>query len=1128
MKCVKCQSENREGVKFCEECGAKIELVCPGCGVRILGDKKFCGECGYDLKTRREPTPINYSQPQSYTPKFLEDKILTSRSTMEGERKLVTVLFADVANFTTLSEKLDAEEVHMIMDGCFQLLMDEIHKFEGTINQFTGDGVMALFGAPLAHEDHANRACHAALSIQRSLGEYGEKVARDYGVEFKMRIGVNSGPVIVGAIGDDLRMDYTAVGDTTNLASRMESMARPSSVLLSQNTHRLVKDYFDVKSLGKVEVKGKSEPQEVFELVKAGGAATRIEASVARGLTKFVGREKDMAALMEAFEKVKNGAGQVVGIVGEAGVGKSRLLLEFKKRPVQGEFTYLEGRCIHYGGAIPYLPILNALGTYFGLVEGERETLVRKRVTERVLGLDDNLADILAPIQELLSLKVEDEGYLQLEPKQRKERIFEGLRNLLIRTSQERPLVLAVEDLHWVDKTTEEFLDYIIGWVANVNILLILLHRPEYTHRWGSKSYFNRIGVDQLTLKSSAELVRAILEGGEAAPELNAIILNRAAGNPLFMEELTQTLLENGFVGKEQDQYILVRKVSELQTPDTVQGIIAARIDRLEENLKNIMQVAAVIGREFAFRILQSTVGMREELKTHLLNLQGLEFIYEKSLFPELEYIFKHSLTQEVAYNSLLSSRRRDIHKRIGSAIEELYADRLEEFYEMLAYHYSNSDDSVRAVHYLKLSGGKAMSRYSPVEAFRFYKDALGVLKRMPGTIQNKKEQIGVMLSIGDSARILSFPEDSFELLQEGEALCSDLGDKRSSALIHSYLGMYYSSKRGNAPLGMKFQQDAFEAAEDLQDNEIMIQIGANLCLSYDFAGEYRKIVQAAPKVIALLEKAPKKFEFFDTLVDLHPLLIALYGHALGYVGKFTQGEKECEKALILAQQGGNPYSLGWAEFMFGCQYIPKGDGEKAVKHLQNSIVYFEKLQAVSPLQVAWSLLAQGYNLLGQSGKAAEYLQKMLKLQADIKSPGFLSLGHLALSSAHLNSGHLNEAKVHAEQALNLGQANNEKYCEGLGWIQLGRIIGKMEASRIDEAEEFMLNGMKILKDLETKPAYATGCFSLCELYLKSGRIEKGLEVLRRCEEMFSRMGMDHWVAQARNVLSTINRSLTH
>jgi class 3 adenylate cyclase/tetratricopeptide (TPR) repeat protein len=1124
MKCPKCNFENREGAKFCGNCRTRFSQMCPHCKSENPPENKFCDECGQVLREPEQVPPIDLEKPQSYTPKFLADKILTNRSAIEGERKLVTVIFADVANYTSMSEKLDPEEVHQIMDGCFKILMEEIHKYEGTINQFTGDGVMALFGAPVAHEDHAQRACHAALSIQKAIAGYGEEVGKNSGVEFKLRIGLNSGPVIVGAIGDDLRMDYTAVGDTTNLASRMETMAQPGSVVLSQNTHRLVKDYFAVKSLGKVEVKGKSEHQEVFELVKAGGVRTRIEAAVARGLTKFVGRENSMAALMEAFEKVKKGAGQVVGIVGEAGVGKSRLLLEFRNRQAQGEFTYLEGRGIHYGGAMPYLPILDVLGTYFGLVEGERETLVRKKVTEKVLGLDENLVDILPPLQDLLSLKVGDEGYLRLEPKQRKERIFEGFRNLLIRTSQEMPLVLAVEDLHWVDRTTEEFLDYFIGGVANASVMLILLHRPEYTHQWGGKSYFNRIGVDQLTLKSSTELVRAIIEGGEAAPELSEIILNRAAGNPLFMEELTHALLENGFIRKEQDRYILARKVSELQTPDTVQGIIAARIDRLEENLKKIIQVAAVIGREFAFRILQTIVGMREELKTHLLNLQGLEFIYEKSLFPELEYIFKHALTQEVAYNSLLSSRRREIHKRIGSAIEELYANRLEEFYEMLAYHYSNSDDSARALHYLKLSGDKAMGIYSLMEAFRFYRDAYGVLKQIPETNQNKKERIGVILSMALSMRLLAFPENSFELLQEGEALCGDLGDESSSALIHSYSGMFYSS-RGDAPLGMKHQEDAFEAAEKLQDSEIMIQIGANLCFSYDFAGEYRKIAKAAPKVISLLENKPEKFDFFDTPVDLHPLLLALYGHALSYLGEFAQGERECEKALSLAQEGDNPYSLGWVEFLYGCQYIPKGDGENAVKHLQNSITYFEELRAVAVLHVAWSLLAMGYHLLGKHDAAQKFVQKALEVQTNIKSPGFLSLGHLALSSAHLDSGNLNEAKVHAEQALNLGQTNHEKYCEGLGWIQLGRIIGKLEASRIDEAEEFMLNGLRILEDLETKPAHATGCLCLCELYLNSGKIEKGLEVLRRSEERFSRMGMDYWLERVRNVLSTMHRS---
>jgi class 3 adenylate cyclase len=370
MKCPKCQTENPELRKFCSECGAKLLLICPQCGFENLPKDKFCGECGTALEKLKEAPLINYSEPKSYTPKVLADKILTTRSSIEGERKLVTVLFADVANYTAMSEKLDPEEVHQIMDACFKILMNEIHKYEGTITQFTGDGVMALFGAPVANEDHAQRACYSAISIQKAVKEYGQEVKTLYGQDFKMRIGLNSGQVVVASIGDDLRMDYTAIGDTTNLASRMESAARPGTILVSDHTHRLARDFFDFEPLGKIAVKGKEEPQETYELLKAGKVETRIEAAVAKGLTRFVGRYNSMAGLMEAYEKVRSGSGQVLGIVGEAGVGKSRLLLESRNRLPQDEFTYFEGRCIHFGGAMAYLPILDILRSHFGIVEG--------------------------------------------------------------------------------------------------------------------------------------------------------------------------------------------------------------------------------------------------------------------------------------------------------------------------------------------------------------------------------------------------------------------------------------------------------------------------------------------------------------------------------------------------------------------------------------------------------------------------------------------------------------------------------------------------------------------------------------------------------------------------------------
>jgi class 3 adenylate cyclase/tetratricopeptide (TPR) repeat protein len=1121
MKCPKCQTDNKEGAKFCIECGHKFELKCPQCGHPLPPVAKFCEMCGHPLSKLKEIPPIDYSKPKSYTPKFLTDKILTTRSSIEGERKLVTVLFADVANFTAMSEKLDPEEVHQIMDGCFRILMDEIHKYEGTINQFTGDGVMALFGAPIAHEDHAQRACYAALSIQKALVEYGEKVRKERGLDFKMRMGLNSGPVVVGSIGDDLRMDYTAIGDTINLASRIETIAKPGTILLSDHTHKLAKDFFKFESLGKVQVKGKEELQEAYELLRTSEVKTRIEAAVVSGLTKFVGRKREMEALREALHKVRTGSGQVVGIVGEAGVGKSRIIFEMREMFSKEEYGYLEGRCVHYGGSVAYLPILDILRSYFEIKEGEHEFLIKKKMKEKISQLDETIKSVLPPFQELLSLQPDDETYLKLERKQKREKIFEAIRNLFIRESQNKPLVLVFEDLQWIDKTSEEFLDYFIGWLANTPILLILLYRPEYTHRWGSKSYYSNVRVDQLSLETSAELVQSILSEGEIVPELRELILGKAAGNPLFMEELTHTLLENGSIQRKGDQYVLSKRLTDIQVPDTIQGIIAARIDRLDESLKRIMHVASVIGREFAFRILQSIMEMKEELKSHLANLQGLEFIYEKRLFPELEYIFKHALTQEVAYNSLLLKRRKEIHGKIGGAIEEIYSDKREEFYEMLAYHYTNSDNLGKAVQYLKLSGNKAMRTYSPIEAFHFYRDAIGILKQMGKTDQNKKEQIEVILSMAHSMRLLAYPEDSFKLLQEAETLCKDVKDKKSSAILYSHLGSFYSAK-GDAALGMKYQQDAFEEAERLQDSQITARIGAMLTFSMDVAGEYRKVVHITPRILASLERTQGQGELFGMPVDLRSYLYANYGHGLGYVGEFAEGEQSCEKALSLAQEADNVYSIAIAEFLYGCLFSPKGDGENSAKHMETSIGYLEKLKAVFFLPLAWCLIGEGYRLMGDPGKALGFAEKGLNMKMHIGAPGWLSLHLWALSLVHFDLGNLNEARVHAEQALNLAQRNHEKYFEGESWLQLGRTVGKMEESQIDKAEEYLLQGMKMLDDLETKPAYAVGCLNLGELYMDAGRKEKALENLRRSEEMFSRMGMDYHLARTKKLLEMI------
>lgn len=1121
MQCPECHFENPGDSKFCNQCGNKLEQSCPQCGKANPPGSKFCNACGHDLTTPKVAAPIDYNEPQSYTPKHLADKILTTRSSIEGERKLVTVLFADVAGSTAIFEKLDPEQVHEIMDGCFRILMDEIHRFEGTINQFRGDGVMALFGAPIAHEDHAQQACRASLAIQTALVPYAEKLKKAYGIEFETRVGLNSGSVVVGSIGDDLRMDYTAKGDTANLASRMESNAEPGTILISENTYRLAGDYFDFESKGKVQVKGKEEPVRVYQLIKAGEVETRIAASAAKGLTPFVGRKSELVTIKEAFEKAQSGSGQVVGVVGEAGAGKSRLVLEVRNMLPRGEYNYLEGRCLHYGGSMPYLPMLDVFRSYVGIKEGEQESVIKKKMKERILGLDENLRTVIPPFQELLSLKVDDDEYLRLDPKQKRVKTFEAVRDLLIRGSQERPLVLVIEDLHWIDKTSEELLDYMIGWLPTTPILLILLYRPEYTHQWGSKSSYSKLGVHHLSTDTSAELVRAILEGGQVDPELREFILGRTSGNPLFLEELTRTLLENGSIQRDHQQYVLAGSAADIQVPETIHGIIAARMDRLEESLKAILQVASVIGREFFFRILQAITGMREELKSYLLNLQGLEFIYEKRIFPEMEYIFKHALTQEVAYNSLLVKRRKQIHEQIGEAIEELFPERLEEFCEMLAYHYSKSDNKKKACQYLKSSGAKAMRSNSAREALAFFKQGLKILGQLPGTEENKKRQVEVILLMAPIMRLFGYPEGSLEILQQGERLSKDVGDRRSTAILYSSIGLCYSST-GRHVEGTEYQENSFSQAERMQEIELVAPIGYDLLILYVMKAQWGDLAGIASKVATMLEQAHREYDFFGRTAHSYSMMQGTCAAAMGALGKFKEAKPLLEKGLSFAHEIGHPYSIGVAEFAAGNYYRFKGDGENAVKHFLDAIKYFEESQTMIWIDQCWTGAGYGHYLLGELETALEHMEKGLEIKKAFPIPFWLSNHHCCLSMVHFDLGDVEKAQSHAEKAVTISHQNHERSWEGFSRIVMGRIMGRVEESKLDDAEKCILDGAKILEDLKAKAFYSLSYLYLGELYSQAGRKQGGLENLRKAERMFLEMGMDYWLIKTKEVLSRL------
>ncbi|MDX2451544.1 adenylate/guanylate cyclase domain-containing protein [Desulfosarcina sp.] len=1123
MICFACQSDNREGVKFCEECGTEIALVCPRCDHRIPVGKKFCGECGQKLGRDEVPQPeavIDYNRPDSYTPKFMAEKILTTRGSLEGERKLVTVFFSDVTGFTSLSEKLDPEAVHQIMDGCFKILMQEIHKYEGTINQFTGDGVMALFGAPLAHEDHAQRACHAALAIQKSLAEYGRKVQTEFGLDFKMRIGLNSGPVVVGAIGNDLRMDYTAVGDTTNLAARMESLAEPGGILISDSTYRLVKKYFEFESLGEVAVKGKQAPQAVYKLTRVSEIRSRLDASKSRGLIDYIGRKDEMLDLQKAYNKAQSGQGQVVGVVGEPGIGKSRFVFEMHRRADE-PCRYIESRCLQYSSSIPFLPVLEIFRSYFDIGEGEAEEGINEKLKTKLADLDKDLIPSLPAFRHFLSLPAGEPQWERLEPKDKRIKTFEAIRNFFIRLSQDTPLIIVIDDLQWLDKTSEEFISYFIEWIANTQILLLLLYRPEYNHPWGSKSFYKQIGIYPLSDDESKQFIRRLLNDGEISQAIEQFIIGRTSGNPLFMEELLYTLIENRTVVKESGSYRIDETASQHQVPDTIQGIIAGRMDRLEDNIKTTLQMASVIGRSFVYKILRTLPGLSDALKTDLLRLQSLELIYEKRVFPELEYIFKNVITQEVAYNSLLFNRRKALHRSIGMAMEETYSNRLEEFYEIIAHHFSKSDHHERTFKYLMLSGDKAIRNNSAWEAFEFYKKAFIVLERYPEDAEQKKTKLKILHAMMSPMIMLNFPEESLGFLEAGAKLSKERDDHKSLIRFYSNMGFFHSVK-GRHREGIRFSGKAFEEATAINDLTAMAQAAPDLCLSNFSTGRFKKVIEITSTIIHAIHKAEKEKDTFGGPAIVYAALYSLSGFSLAHLGRFDEGMSNCVYGLEAAMESENIFTISLCRYYAGMVLLMKGAWSEASDYLMSCLEGLERVDFVQIEALAKGGLgvAEAYIKDPIHGRALAEEGLRAFQEAGIK-------GQVATLQCYVGmcchaSGDYADARLLIDQSLASAIENNESYFKGRALIWQGRMMGKLSDNAPMEAVARIEEGLELLTELDTKPDMSMGHFFLGELYAQRNQEEAAKTHLKAAEASFKAMNMNYWIEETGKIMNHI------
>jgi class 3 adenylate cyclase len=645
-------------------------------------------------------------------PAYLAEKILTSKSALEGERKQVTVLFADLKGSTELIRDLDPEAAQRLLDPALHHMMDAVHRYEGTVNQVLGDGIMALFGAPIAHEDHAVRACYAALAMQTAMRQYAEEVRRTQGLEVQIRVGLNSGDVVVRAIGNDLHMEYSAVGQTTHLAARMEQLATPGSIRLTAATLRLAEGLVQVHALGQFSVKGLAEPVEVFELVGASAIRRRLQARATRGLTRFVGRQQELAALQQALAQAGAGQGQIVALVGEAGVGKSRLVHEFVHSHSTSGWLVLESASVSYGKATPYFPVIDLLKRYSHIEDHNDTRTIRAKLTGQVLTLDETLQDTLPALLSLLDALPDDSPFLTLDPPQRRQRTLAALKRVLLRESQVQPLLLVCEDLHWIDAETQALLDGLVESLPTARLLLLVNYRPEYQHGWGSKTYYTQLRLDPLPPASADEFLHVLLGDDASLKPLIPLLIARTEGNPFFLEESVRTLVETGVLVGEPEAYRLVQALPTIQVPATVQAVLAARIDRLPPEDKRLLQTAAVIGHEVPLPLLQTVVALPEDaLQRGLSHVQAAEFLYETRLFPDLEYTFKHALTHEVAYGSLLQERRRALHAQIVDALERLAPTRLDEHVDRLAHHALRGEVWDKALRYCRQAGAKAVER---------------------------------------------------------------------------------------------------------------------------------------------------------------------------------------------------------------------------------------------------------------------------------------------------------------------------------------------------------------------------------------------------------------------------------
>jgi len=1123
MKCPECQADNREGAKFCNECGKKLEIACPECGNLNQIGSKFCDECGHrlDLFTKEAPKPLSPEEKiekiQKYLPKGIAEKILAQRDRIEGERKQVTVMFCDMEGFTGLSEKIDPEEVYSIMDQVYEILIHKVRDYEGTVNEMTGDGIMALFGAPIALEDAPQRAIRSAYSIHREMARFNGKMKQEKpGLPpLKMRVGIHTGPVVVGTLGNDLRVEFKVVGDTVNLASRMEGLAEPGTTYVSDETFKLTEGFFRFEAFGERKVKGKEKAINVFRVIAPSTIRTRFDVSAERGLTPFVGRDRELELLLDGFERSKTGRGQAFSIMAEAGVGKSRLLYEFRKAVANEDVTFQEGKCLSYSRGEAYHPVIENVKANFDIMEGDGDSEIREKLKRGLNVLDADEASTLPYLLELLSVKDSGVDRRSLSPEARKDRIIKAVNRITIKASQIRPLIIAIEDLHWIDKSSEDYFRDLLDSISGARVFLIFTYRPEFIHTWGGRSYHSQVNLNRLSNRESLIMVSHLLGSLEIHGDLEDFILEKTEGVPFFIEEFIRSLKDLKVIERKDNQYLFAKDFLEMTIPSTIQDVIMARVDSLPEGAKEVIQTGSVIEREFGYELIKRVTGLPEqELLSRLSILKDTELLYERGIYPDTTYIFKHALTCEAVYNSILTRRKKKLHEDIGNAIEDLYKENIGEYYGVLAEHFIYSENYEKGADYSKSAERKAEKAGSLNDAVAYAEKRISCLEKLPVDDDMEKKII-------DARTVLGLFYTQVDLHDEAKAAVDPIVDlaikhnyKRRVSQINIILGFYDWMVNQNYPETLEYYEKALKIGEELNDP-------ISLVLANIFMGGL------------LVEKCDfaKSLQHWNKALEINvaanvPWGISAIKSWIAWVvycnqGKIDLGYATSYEALRIADESGDIYSKAHAYTAHGWSYYHKGYLAEAKEHLMKGVESSERIN-----QIAWIVFAH-------VGLAVTYFgMEEYKISQKHYETAISTFRHRSVYPSWGNSYKiaLALAKVmNKEKDINLDDIFKwhadikTKREEVMTSSYIGKILLNIDDQHISEAEHW------INKAIETNQKYGMMWnlgqdYALyAELFKRKNDLSNAKENMNKAIDIFKECGADGWVERYEKELASLS-----